>query len=376
MASPIAEVSKREFWSDFYKKTAEKRVPFEATIELTYGCNLRCVHCYNPTHKAKGELTTEEIYAIIDQLAEQGTFELVFTGGEIFTRRDAFEIFAYAKDKGFAITLLTNATLITPERSDQIQALEPTSVEISIYGATEETYERVTGVPGSFKKFVKGVHLLRQRNVPLLIKMPVMTLNQHEVQQAKALVEGWGIRFVYSTDIHPRVDGSKEPLNYRLAPQDVIEVNQQLVGYQEWSADGGREKQEGCRGEEGMFSCSCGQNSLAVTPYGEMNLCVALPIPKYGLKTGDVASGWKRLVDLVESTRPSEKYECPTCNVRPYCRQGPMDAWLETGDLNPCLPHFKELATLEKKAYEAGNRREHQGCSEGHGSQGRTRCAG
>ncbi|MFQ5857610.1 MAG: radical SAM protein [Anaerolineae bacterium] len=367
MAIMIAEISESQWWSRFHQKAAEQRIPFEATIELTYGCNMRCVHCYNPTHEATGELAGEEIYAIIDQLAEQGTFHLVFTGGEIFTRRDVFEIFGYAKRKGFAITLFTNATLISPGRADRIQALEPTNVEVSIFGATAETYERVTGIQGSYKRFVRGVRLLCERKMPLLVKMAVMTLNQHEVQQAKAMVEGWGIRFVYSTEIHPRADQSPEPLNYRLMPQDVVRVNEQLVGYQEWRAEGGGEKQERCGADKGMFSCSCGKDSLTVTPYGEMNLCVALPIPKYDLKTGDVASGWRSLVKLVESARPSEAYDCPSCTLRPYCGQGPMDAWLETGDLSPCLPYFKELASLEKKAYEAASHKqghEATGCTD------------
>src|SRR5438132_1752263 len=116
-------------------------------VELTYGCNLRCVHCYNPTHQAKGELATKQIIAIMDQLAGQGCVDIAFTGGEIFTRRDCFEIVASAKAKGFLITLFTNATMITPDTADRLQALGLKMVEISIYGATQETYERVTRIP-------------------------------------------------------------------------------------------------------------------------------------------------------------------------------------------------------------------------------------
>src|SRR5438876_11337824 len=111
---PIAEIGRDRFWSALREKGAHKRVPVEAMIELSYGCNLRCVHCYNPTHQAKGELATRQITAILDQLAEVGCFHVGFTGGEIFTRGDVFEIFAHAKAKGFAVTILTNATLITP----------------------------------------------------------------------------------------------------------------------------------------------------------------------------------------------------------------------------------------------------------------------
>jgi radical SAM protein with 4Fe4S-binding SPASM domain len=351
----IQTLDQKRFWSALSQKGARLRAPVKAMIELTYGCNLRCVHCYNPTHQAKDELDTAQIKALIDQLAEAGCLQLGFTGGEIFTRRDLFEILSYAKGKGFAITLLTNATLITPERADRIQALRPHRVEISIYGATQETYGRVTRIPGSFQAFLTGVQLLRERTVPLLIKMPVMTLNQHEVLQAKALVEGWGIKFVYCTEIFPRVDGSLEPLQYRLAPHDVVRIDETIVGSRRWRAEGGAEKGESCQAGEGLFTCMCGKSSLAVTPYGRMNLCVSLPTPQYDLRSGTVSEGWKTLVDLVDraNAKPSDAYECPQCPVQRHCRQGPMNVWLETGRLEPCLPYFKELATLDKETSEA-----------------------
>lgn len=359
----ITESSPRLFWAGLSAKAASERFPLEAMIELTYGCNLRCVHCYNPTHQAKDELATAQIKALIDQLIEAGCLDLAFTGGEIFTRRDLFEILVYAKNKGLAITLLTNATRITPERADRIQALHPHCVEISIYGATQATYESVTRIPGSFGHFMTGVQLLRERTVPLLIKMPVMTLNQHEVRQAKALVEGWGIKFIYSTEISPRVDGSLEPLQYRLAPDEVVRVDETLLGSRRWRA-GDVGKDESCRAHEGLFTCKCGKSSLAVTPYGRMNLCVSLPTPQYDLQSGTIAEGWRVLVGLVDQANaaPGDAYECPRCPVQSHCRQGPMNAWLETQRLEPCLPYFKELATLEQKADEVAR---HKGACEG-----------
>ncbi len=352
----IESMGKSEFYSRLENRAFEKRIPVKATMELTYGCNLRCVHCYNPTHEAKGELSTQECYRIIDELVQEGCFLISFTGGEMFTRRDAFEILTYAKKKGVAIILLTNANLITPERADRIQARRPWRVEISIYGATPETYERVTGIPGSFRRFLEGVERLRERKVPLLIKMPAMTLNQREVQQAKALVEGWGIRFIYCTEITPRQDGSLEPLRYRITAQEVIQLDQEILG--EWRGEGQEEKK--CQAGEGLFRCMCGKSSVAVTPYGEMNLCINFPVPRYNLRTGNVSSGWKALVEHVDSARPSEAYECPSCSVRDSCRQAPSDALLETGDFSPCLPYFKELATLEKQAYEAATGKQGQ----------------
>lgn len=360
MAQPIQirSLNRKQLLDDLQEKAARLRIPIRAQVELTYGCNLRCVHCYNPTHTAMGELSREAITAVLDQLAEAGCLEVAFTGGELFTRRDWADIAAHAKARGFGLVFLTNATMITPALADRLNALAPTRVEVSIYGATRETYERVTRIPGSFPLFLRGVRLLRERRIPLLLKMPVMTINRHEVRQAKALVEGWGIEFVYCHEIFPRVDGSREPLRYRLSPEECVRLDGEMVGHHKWRRGENSGHDGACRGQDGPFTCGCGRSSLAVSPYGKMNLCVALPIPQYDLGTGTVSQGWKTLVDLVDRTNksPGPGYECPRCPVQAHCQQGPMNAWLETGRLEPCLPYFKELAALQGEAREAARR--------------------
>ena len=77
----IESMGKSEFFARLENRAFEQRIPAKATIKLTYGCNLRCVHCYNPTHKAKGGLSTQEFYRTIDELAQEGCFLITFTGG-------------------------------------------------------------------------------------------------------------------------------------------------------------------------------------------------------------------------------------------------------------------------------------------------------
>src|SRR5207247_1309089 len=115
----------------------------------------------------------------------------------------------------------------------------------------------------------------------------------------------WGIRFVYCTEIFRRADGSPEPLRYRLAPDDVVRVTGQMGRYRRWRPEGGGEQQETCRAQAEPFSCKCGRSAVAVTPYGQMNLCTALPTPKYDLQAGTVERGWKTLVELVNTANAS-----------------------------------------------------------------------
>jgi MoaA/NifB/PqqE/SkfB family radical SAM enzyme len=191
-----------------------RRVPLAGTIELTRRCNHHCRHCYNnlPAGDSKAlaeELNTDELLRILDELAASGCVWLLFTGGEILLRPDFPEIYVYAKERGFLITLFTNGTLITPQLADELARRRPFSIEITLYGATPETYERVTGVPGSFSRCLQGISHLRDHGLPLKLKSMVLTLNRQEVWDMKRLAdEDLGLPFRFDAMLNPRCDCS------------------------------------------------------------------------------------------------------------------------------------------------------------------------
>jgi radical SAM protein with 4Fe4S-binding SPASM domain len=326
-------------------KAQEHRSPESVTFELTYGCNLRCVHCYNPTHRAlPRELATKEVFSILDQVANLGVVEMHFTGGEPLVRPDAFDIFRHAKQQGFILYLLSNATRMTQSIADALREIGFYSITVSLYGATQATYERVTGVPGSYNLCLRGLHSLAAAKLPVVIRMPLMVENAHEVRAARTLAEGLGFKFQYCLDITPRTDGNLSPLTHRLSPAEKVRIDREMLRI----GNGESLDEQSCPATARDFiACVCGRSRFAITPYGEMNLCVSFPMPKFDLRKGTVKEGWETLKRTVDAARPNEHDECPTCMARPACRQGRSDAWLETGDMSVCLPHYKEFALLE-----------------------------
>jgi radical SAM protein with 4Fe4S-binding SPASM domain len=348
----MRRLSAADFFDALAGKAFAARTPVSATIELTYGCNLRCVHCCNPTHEAlPHELATTEVCSVLEQVADLGVVELHVSGGEPMVRPDVFEIFRHAKALGFVLHLLSNATGITPAAATALEDLGFASVNVSISGATRATYERVSQVPGSHARFLGGLECLARTTLPTIVRMPVMAGNLHEVGPARTLVEQHGAKFQYCTDITPRSDGNPGPLQHRLPPRDKVRLDRAMLGAWETRCAGAGSD------SDAFISCACGRSSFAITPYGEMNLCAAFPMPRYDLRAGSVKAGWEVLKHTVSSARPSHRYECLGCAVRPWCRQGRSDAWLETGDMSACLPHFKELAILERRLYERPGRR-------------------
>lgn len=338
---------KRREAGDFFGRlsahAAAARRPESVTFELTYGCNLRCLHCYNPTHRVlPHELSTEEVCSILDQLADFGVVNVTFTGGEPSTRPDIPTILHHARARGFIVQLLTNATRADAWFAGILRATGISQVNVSIYGATAPTYDSMTGIPGSYVLFLDGLRCLADARLPVTVRMPVTSINRDDIAACRALVEGHGFKFQYCVDLMPKTDGDPGPLRYRLSPEDKCLIDDRLLGFRS------REPVDPC---DGLISCACGRSRFAITPYGEMNLCVAFPIPKYDLRRGTVREGWNLLIRTVDEAQPNDRYECPSCEVRAFCRQGAADAWLATGDMSRCLPHFKKWAELEHRTH-------------------------
>ncbi|HDZ00389.1 MAG TPA: radical SAM protein, partial [Nitrospirae bacterium] len=223
-------------YTDFSRKlhslSPEKRIPMDATLELTYRCNNRCVHCFcnlpaSDKSASMEELTTGEIKGILDELASIGCLWLLITGGEPLLRPDFKEIYLYAKKKGLLITFFTNGTLIDDEIIGLLSQYPPFVVEITIYGATMETYERVTRAPGSYERCISGIKAIVNSGIKLKLKTMALTINRHEIEAMDRMAGELGCEFRFDPVIQKRIDDSSfsEPEMYRLLPEDVVRLD-------------------------------------------------------------------------------------------------------------------------------------------------------
>src|SRR5215471_5998043 len=222
-----------EFSDTFQNRWARQRVPLNGTIEVTRRCPLTCLHCYNNLPVAdvparERELDYGEHCRLLDELADAGCLWLLYSGGEIFARRDFLDIYTHAKKQGLLVTLFTNGILINPRIADYLAEWPPFSIEITLYGRTRETYERLTGIPGSFDHCIKGIELLMERGLPLKLKSVAVSINKHEIRDMQRFAEEQlGLEFTFDAMMNPRIDCSQSPLAVRLSPQEVVAFDAQ-----------------------------------------------------------------------------------------------------------------------------------------------------
>jgi AdoMet-dependent heme synthase len=158
--------------------------------ETTAGCNLRCIHCRRVTladQLTPQDLSTEEAFRLIDQIAAVGKPVFVLSGGEPLFRPDLYDIARYAADAGLPVALATNGTLIDDEVAGRIKASGVRRVSISFDGADAATHDAFRGLPGSFDAAVRGFRALRAAGLPVQINTTVANHNKTQLEAIRQL---------------------------------------------------------------------------------------------------------------------------------------------------------------------------------------------
>jgi radical SAM protein with 4Fe4S-binding SPASM domain len=351
----IPELAAADFYASFVDKVVADRVPVTGSLELTFRCNLRCAHCYitnaDGSQESAGELTQQEISRILDEVVDEGCLWLLMTGGEPLVRRDFLDIYTDAKKKGLLITLFTNGTLLTPYIADYLADWRPYNIEITIYGRTRETYERVTGIPGSYDRCMRGIELLLARDLPLKLKTMAITLNKHELWDMKAYAESLGTPFRFDALINASMDGSGAPKSLRLEPKEVVELDLKDNGRMErW--------REFCQKFLGppvdtdhLYTCGAGRSSFHIDPFGQLSVCMMVRQSSYDLRSGSFRDGWRRFIPQVRAQTVSEDHACARCELRNLCGQCPGWASMETGNPEARVEYLCQVAHLRAEAF-------------------------
>lgn len=344
------------FSEQMHAKVSQERIPMNGSIEVTMRCNVRCEHCYIPFEQRagsrQGELTRPEFQRIFSEIAEAGCLWLLLTGGEPFLRKDFLDIYDDAKRKGFIISLFTNGTLLTEAIVDHLAEWRPFAIEITLYGATQETYERVTGIPGSYARCMRGIELLLERGLPLQLKSVLLTLNQHELAQMKQFSESLGKEFRYDPVISSGIDGSNYPAQFRLTPEQIIATEvQDPERAREWPKVYEMYKDIDITTPR-MYTCGAGKSGFHIDAYGKMSLCLVARTPSYDLRQGTFKEGWERFVSSVLALEYSPAFGCSGCDLRAVCPQCPAMGIAESGDPEARVAFICELAHLRHEAFD------------------------
>jgi radical SAM protein with 4Fe4S-binding SPASM domain len=312
-------------------KALKLGIPLSVQLDLTYRCNEHCVHCYLD-HDDHGEMTTVEIKDLLDQLAAAGVFFMILSGGEIFLRKDLFEVVEYARKLMFSVKLKTNAVMIRKAKAKRIAALGVESVQISVYSHLAEVHDAITKLPGSFRRTIEGARLLKSNGVSVSFANVLMKHNANDYPEVQALAAGMGVGYNVDATITPMMDGDRSILGLNIDPTVLGEVfhDSTLVGNAE----------EFCAPPSGPLAesdaldtlpCSAGHTACYISPYGDVYPCVQFPLPSGNVRKTRFLEIWQHSPQLkeVRSITVADLQGCSSCTHGSSCSRCPGLAYME-----------------------------------------------
>jgi len=344
------------------------RPAFSFDLELTARCNNSCRHCYinlpaDDTQARQKELSLDEIDRIASQAVELGALWCLLTGGEPLLRPDFADIYLLLKKKGLLVSVFTNACLVTKDHVRLFQQYPPRDVEVTVYGATQETYERVTRQPGSYKAFRRGLERLLEGGIKVRLKAMAVRSNVEELPDISRICRALTADY-YRFDplLHLRYDGdparNAEILSERLSPEEIASVERadperaaavEKACSQITSCD---PSGVGC---SHLFHCGAGKASFSVGYDGAFRLCSSLNHPDCtaDLRHVSLADAWHNLVPRVramESASQDFREHCRVCPLINLCLWCPANAYMEAGRMDGRSPYFCQVAIARATA--------------------------
>ena len=311
--------------------------PICLTWELTYACNLACVHCLSSSGKRDPrELSTDQCKAIIDELQRMQVFYVNIGGGEPTVRSDFWELVDYATSHQVGVKFSTNGLRITPDVAQRLAASDYVDVQISLDGATAEVNDAVRG-PGSFDMAVRALENLHEAGFrDAKISVVVTRENVAQLDDFKTLADRYGAT-LRITRLRPSGRGADVWDDLHPLPSQQRELYDWLVANGDGVLTGDSFFHLSAYGEAlpGLNLCGAGRVVCLIDPVGDVYACPFAIHENFLagniLSDGGFAEIWKNSELFTELREPTGGGACASCNHYDACRGGCMAAKFFTG---------------------------------------------
>ncbi|MGW8849306.1 radical SAM protein [Streptomyces xiamenensis] len=245
-----------------------------ASWEINKGCDYDCDHCYLGLKRFEG-LPWEDKVRLLTVMRDAGVLWLQITGGEPLIDRDFPAAYAHAYDLGMMIAISSNGSQLSkPRILNVLTDRRPYSITLSVYGATETSYDGMTRSRGAYGRFTRGLDAAKDADLPVKLNVIVSTHNAHEVDAMKALADRRGFPHQVYTNMSPTIDGSGEPLPTQAA--DFLRKRKPFAG------------------------CNAGHTFFHADPFGKASICKVGRDPQIDLPAEGV-EGLRRLGGIADS---------------------------------------------------------------------------
>ena len=322
-------------------------LPSELHIDLTDGCNEKCVHCYL-SHGGKHYIDKEIALKALKQFREVQGLTVFISGGECMLHKDFAAILQYAKSIDLNIIVMSNLPLCDEKMVALLKEVDPQFVNVSLYAVTEEIHDSITQIPGSCKKTKAAIDALQRAGVHIRIATPFMRENKGCVAELKEYADKRHVHLIPDSEIFGRIDHSCANQNHALSMEELKEL---ILAHKDVFAKGCMESKQ-CRPESKV--CDVGDARLNLDAEGKYYPCDGF----HGAILGDARkdSLWDvwtgEALNKLRALKNKDFGSCASCVDRAWCKVCPMRNFNETGNMFTHAPWRCEATRIYRRIFE------------------------
>lgn len=339
-----SDSSMDHFMEMLEKNAYEKCIPLNGTFELTARCNFDCNMCYVHLNERQikeigRELTNEEWLEIARQAKDAGMLYLTLTGGEVFARPHFRELYEALSDMGFFISILSNGYLVDEKVIAWLKERPPHMLRFTLYGASNETYEKVCGVKDGFDCVSHAIDLVKEAEIPFYMVSTLVKENEDDFEKMYKFAQENKICFEVSPVVVKPVRGAERDVEkHRIT---------WLKDYIKESDNRKEKKYENMQIHHILEHCGHFRKAFVITWNGNLELCTLMNEPYVSMIDKEFKKAWKELLySLIQMKLPKE---CDDCKYSRYCQRCPGILSAECGNYDQVSKEFCDRA---KKIYE------------------------
>ncbi len=311
--------------------------PICLTWELTYACNLACVHCLSSSgQRDERELSTEQAKAVLDELRDLQVFYINIGGGEPMVRRDFFEILEHSISNGIGVKFSTNGAFIDKKNAERLAAMDYLDIQISLDGTTAEVNDAVRG-EGSYATAITAMENLRDAGFgQFKISVVVTRHNVDQLDDFKALADSFGAQ-LRITRLRPAGRGADTWNELHPTNAQQRQIYDWLLAHGENVLTGDSFFHLNAFGESlpGLNMCGAGRVVCLIDPLGDVYACPFVIHENFKagnvLDDGGFTKVWRASDLFLELREPQSAGACASCGAFDACQGGCMAAKFFTG---------------------------------------------
>lgn len=332
-----------------FSKAGTRGIPLSGTFELASRCNFDCKMCYihrraHDSAALSAEKNAKWWLSLAEECCKEGMLLLLITGGEPLLRPDFREIYEGCRKQGLMVSINTNGSLLDKKMVDFLAKDPPARVNLTLYGASRETYGALCGQPEAYDRVIHAILALKEAGVLLKLNYSITPQNRHDAQKIYAFARQHELALQAASYMFPPVraceqgsctserltpgQAALEKMNYdrsRFSPEELRERWEKLL-------DGKNvpDPQQECQElPTERIRCRAGSCTFWTTWDGKLRPCGMMTQPEAELVPGDFHAAWQRIRTLREEIMVPAK--CTACKMRNACDQCPALCWAETG---------------------------------------------